>query len=224
MVAQRSGESQLIVMRSCLRSDDGLRHWRVLGSLALLSVLAGCLSTASLDLGDPRVTQSLASAPASWQLRGRVVLHGEDGRRLGSSLLWHQQGERYTVTLAHTLGAVLRLEWDGDQACLRRGAATPQCVSDPQRLAQLLTGGTALPMAQLRYWLLGRAAPGDELLRTRGGQPLELARGPWQLYFGPRLRRGGARSLPRELKLWHTKRLVLQFRPRLWVAAGRVAP
>ena len=197
------------------------RRWHTLSIAALLPALAACHSVL------PLASESAIDAPlpVAWQLRGRVVLHAVDQRRISGWLHWRQRGEQhYELTVSHALGAALRLEWNGIEACLRRGDAVPECAPDPMQLTQRLSGGEPLPMAQLGHWLLGRASPGDTVLGDPNEPPRQLLREPWQLRFGSRLRRGSARSLPREIELWHDGRLVLHFRPQAWLPAGHATP
>jgi outer membrane lipoprotein LolB len=119
-----------------------------------------------------------AMAPLAWDLRmpalQQAVQWSLDGRAAASagkqgwqaSIVWRQQGSNTELHLAGPLGigaSVLRLTPDG----LSVDGAPPR--SDViEALRDRL--GVELPLASLRYWLLGVPDPGNESTITRNAQ------------------------------------------------------
>lgn len=131
-------------------------------ALGLLA-LAGCATiperppVADADAAWSARAQDLGALPA-WELRGRVALRaGDDGAQ--ASLVWLRQGEHHQLDFFGPLGrGHLRLTQnatgaelrDSDQRVLRNTSAEAL-------LAQ--TTGWQLPLAGLRYWVLGLPDP-----------------------------------------------------------------
>lgn len=133
---------------------------RLVGFVCVLSLVAGCAA-------QPRRAPSGAPVPIDqlerWQARGRIGVSGPDGGGSGS-FDWQQQQDQASVQIRGPVGI-------GSVRLHVRGAPT-----DPE--VRLETGngetlesdaawnelearlGTPLPAGNLRYWLLGLAAPG----------------------------------------------------------------
>ncbi|MFI4891367.1 MAG: lipoprotein insertase outer membrane protein LolB [Steroidobacterales bacterium] len=132
-----------------------------------------------------------AVAPAAWDLRmsalQQAVQWGLDGRAAASagkqgwqaSITWRQQGSSTELHLAGPLGvgaSVLRLTPEG----LSVDGAQPR--SDVmETLRERL--GIDLPLASLRYWLLGVPDPGTDCTLTRNAQdrPRQLIQSGWTI-------------------------------------------
>jgi len=178
----------------------GLRG--LLAAVAGCAVLAGCATL--------RPAPALAPAPApwdqrmadlqhasAWQLGGRAaVALGKQGWQ--ASLDWRQQGEASEVHLAGPLGAgalVLKLTPAG----LSLNGAPPSGDQMAQLQERL---GFALPIDELRYWLLGVPAPGSafELTRNSQDRALNLAQEGWSVEYD-RYMPNGKDVLPTRLVL-----------------------
>ena len=161
----------------------GLRGWAAL--IAVGTALGGCatqhpapeLAPAPMPW-DQRVAD-LQHASA-WQLGGRAaVALGKQGWQ--ASLDWRQRGEESEVHLAGPLGAgalVLKLSPAGLSV-----NGTPPSDGQMAQLTDRL--GFALPLDELRYWLLGVPAPGSafELTRNSQDRALSLAQEGWSVDY-----------------------------------------
>lgn len=146
-------------------------------SLLSLLVLAGCagLRTASLpDLELPSSWESRRSALQAWpgyDLRGRIaVARGDDG--FSGALRWVQAGEKARLELEGPLG-VGGARYDLDPATLD-GAALERAL------------GVPVPVASLRYWLLGVPDPAlaaEESLETGAARLATLRQAGWSVVY-----------------------------------------
>jgi outer membrane lipoprotein LolB len=130
----------------------------LIGLLATAALLAGCAATrtagpAGARAPDPeRFTQ--------WTARGRIALaaQGEGG---SGSFVWQQRSERTELALRGPLGAGgLQLTLDGETIKLADPDGAP-LDGDAARAELERRLGTRLPLAEMRYWLLGLPAPED---------------------------------------------------------------
>ncbi len=155
------------------RSRAALASASLLGLLAL----AGCagLRTASLpDLELPSSWESRRSALQSWpgyDLRGRIaVARGDDG--FSGALRWVQSGSKARLELDGPLG-VGGARYDLDPASVD-GAALEQAL------------GVPVPVASLRYWLLGVPDPAlaaDESLEAGAARLAALRQAGWSVVY-----------------------------------------
>jgi outer membrane lipoprotein LolB len=126
--------------------------------LAAAALVAGCATA-------PRTGPGGARAPdpdqfTQWTARGRIALvaRGEGGN---GSFVWQQRSERTELALRGPLGAGgLQLTLDGAQLELTdpNGTALDGAAARAELERRL---GTRLPLAEMRYWLLGIPAPAD---------------------------------------------------------------
>jgi outer membrane lipoprotein LolB len=145
------------------------RHLRPLFGLLAASVLAsGCATTAVEPVTEVRVADP--DVLTQWTAKGRIALvaQGEGG---SGSFVWQQRSERTELTVRGPLGAGgLQVVTDGDTLELADGGGQPlDGVSARAELERRL--GVSLPLAELRYWMLGVPAPA-----TTGG-PVERPEG-----------------------------------------------
>lgn len=134
-------------------------------------------------------------ASAAWRLAGRVaVTAGSEG---GSAALdWRQAGERSELVLRGPFGAgSLRVALSGGSVELDDG--THRLEGEPAREFLERQLGAPLPLAGLRYWVLGVPAPGAPYVEVTGpdGLPGQLDQQGWQVGF-ERYREVDGRQLP----------------------------
>jgi outer membrane lipoprotein LolB len=138
--------------------------------LGLAVAVAGCASVRAPETGgstpDPeRLTD--------WAAKGRIGITagGEGG---SGSFSWQQAAGRTDLALRGPLGAGgLDLVTDGVQLQLRD--ASGQALDGDAARAELEQRlGGPLPLAQLRYWILGVPAPAG---RGAGAGPVQMATG-----------------------------------------------
>ena len=134
-----------------------LIHAQGLAGTTALLLLAGCAMrpvtpATSARLPDP-------AQLTEWSARGRlaVAANGEGG---SGTFTWEQTGPQTQLRLRGPLGAG-GLDIATDGSTLRVQDATGHAVDgDAARAALEQQLGVALPLTELRYWLLGVPAPG----------------------------------------------------------------
>ena len=120
-------------------------------------LLAGCAPAQRVSI-TPRLTweQRLQRMQAldNWSLSGRLALQIEE-EGWHASLDWRQQGARYRIRITAPLG----------QGSAEIRGMPGSVVLDYARAEDLLYRlyGWTLPVANLRYWLLGVTAPGEQV-------------------------------------------------------------
>ena len=126
----------------------------MLAVCAVVSALAGCAST--------RPTQVLPASNveiSAFSLIGRVAVKLDD-RGYTASLRWRHSAMRDSLRLLSPLGSVVgEIETDSDGATLTTRDKKVYRSNDVQSLTREVLGWE-LPLAGLRYWVIGRADPG----------------------------------------------------------------
>jgi len=148
-------------------------------------VLAACQPlTRPVELGPWNARKAALESSLHWRFEGRVAVSGvESGGSAG--IRWQQNAARSDVAVFGALGAgALRIELEG--ARLHVETSSGEAVDDEaarQALADRL--GAPLPLAELRYWLLGIAAPGSEATEVLGGNGRlsALTQRGWEVRF-----------------------------------------
>ncbi len=128
----------------------------LLAALACVPLVTGCATTM---VGSP--PESRTADPeqlTQWMAKGRIALaaQGEGG---SGSFVWQQRSERTELTVRGPFGAGgLALVTDGATIELSDGAGQP--LNGEAARAELERRlGVKLPLAELRYWMLGVPAP-----------------------------------------------------------------
>ncbi len=167
----------------------------VVGRLALLLGLFGLMTACSLAPSRPPITelevawqqrQHVLQAIEHWRLAGRaaVKLNDEGGQ---ANLRWYQQGEHYELQFLDPLGRrVASLEGSPQEVILRRGQQPSVTARDAQTLlAREL--GWRLPVAGLKFWVLGVPQPGyavDAKRLDAQGRARWLQQNGWRVDYG----------------------------------------
>lgn len=145
------------------------RHLPILPCLLAASLLASGCATTSVE-PDTGVRDADPEVLTQWTAKGRIALaaQGEGG---SGSFVWQQRSERTELSVRGPLGAGgLQLTTDGETLELADGAGQPlDGATARDELERRF--GMALPLAELRYWMLGVPAP-----QATGG-PVEQADG-----------------------------------------------
>jgi outer membrane lipoprotein LolB len=122
-----------------------------------------------------------------WQARGRLGVSGPDNGGSGS-FDWQQRGDRTQVQIRGPVGVgSVRLELQGD-------ASSPQLkleTADGRKLEAAAAWnelearlGAPVPAGNLRYWILGLAAPGEHQWHEPGGNGVvTLEQGGWRIDY-----------------------------------------
>lgn len=155
-------------------------------ALAVLLFAGGCATLPPAAPGDDWPARRAAlQALDAWALDGRIaVAAGENGFSGGFD--WVQQGERADVTLSGPLGgAGLDIHVEGDALTVSLRGET-YSGDDARRLIEERIGpGRELPVAEMRYWLVGAPAPDRPHEETLGEDKrlASLAQSGWQVRF-----------------------------------------
>jgi len=132
----------------------------LLAALACALLVTGCVTTPA---GNPPASRTVDPAQLTqWLAKGRIALaaQGEGG---SGSFVWQQRSERTELTVRGPLGAGgLALVTDGATIELSDGAGKP-LDGEAARAELERRLGVKLPLAELRYWMLGVPAPGPTI-------------------------------------------------------------
>lgn len=168
----------------------------LVAGLCVVALLAGCATAPVTPAGGGRAADP--DELSQWTARGRIALtaQGEGG---SGSFVWQQRSERTELAVRGPLGAGgLNIVTDGERVEIDDGSG--QFVSgDAARAALESRLGTALPLAELRYWMLGLPAPGGAapVQRATGSVP-GFTQGGWVVSYEG-FRSAGPWSLPARL-------------------------
>jgi outer membrane lipoprotein LolB len=144
-------------------------------SVALLLLLAGCRTVPPpspvVGPGADAPWSEQRSALATFDrytLSGRVAV-AANGQGFSGNLRYQQQAQRSDVALDGPLGmGGLHMTLDGEQ--LSVSTSRGERLDGPEARAELERRlGFELPLAELRWWLLGVPAPGDASLDQDSG-------------------------------------------------------
>lgn len=173
-----------------------MRPWFAVLAGALLAT--GC---ATSPVGSPSGSRPPDPEQLTqWLAKGRIALvaQGEGG---SGSFVWQQRSERTELTLRGPLGAGgLALITDGTTFELSDGAGQP--LNGEAARAELERRlGVKLPLAELRYWMLGGPAPespGSGPVQTSSGSVPGFVQGGWVVSY-EQLKSQAGWSLPARL-------------------------
>jgi len=145
-------------------------HMRpLLAVLACALLVTGCATTPVGGVAGSRTVDP--GQLTQWMAKGRIALsaQGEGG---SGSFVWQQRSERTELTVRGPLGAGgLALVTDGETFELADG--TGKSLDGEAARAELERRlGVKLPLAELRYWMLGVPAPGRP-----GSGPVQVSTG-----------------------------------------------
>ncbi len=155
--------------------------------LALL-LLAGC--TTAPPRPQPSDTQQAwqqhqrqLSALHDWRLSGRLGIQ-TDHEGWHASLDWQQHNSDYTIHITAPLGqGSLQLQGDATRVQLHTSDGETASATDPGQLLYQQFGWK-VPVASLRYWVLGLPAPGTAVETLDDyGRLSRLQQAGWEITF-----------------------------------------
>jgi outer membrane lipoprotein LolB len=169
-------------------------------ALALSLALGACapLQTTPVPEGQANAAQaweqrrSQLEAYEGFELQGRLAVKGGG---LSGALRWQQAGSRFRLRLAGPFGAGA-LSLEGDDALVAIKSKDLDLVTAEPEAVLASRTGWRLPLAALRWWVLGLPAPeAPASLQLDGqGRPLGFSQLGWQLRYSDW--RPGSPSLP----------------------------
>lgn len=123
----------------------------------MAALLAGCAGVPTTPESVPP-PPSGAAPPTAWEASGRIGIVA--GEQAGSAQLrWRQSGSASLVSLRGPLGVgALEIESDGTALVVTDAGGRRFDAEAAQALLEARLGVT-LPIAELRWWMVGLAAP-----------------------------------------------------------------
>jgi outer membrane lipoprotein LolB len=159
---------------------------RALAAAAVLALASGCATLPPPGTGDdwPARREAL-QALAHWAMDGRIAVAAA-GDGFSGGFDWAQQGERADIVLAGPMGAsAMAIRVEGGEAVVSvRGEALDAADADAL-FARYFGAHRTLPVAEMRYWLVGAPAPGTPAEETlaEGGRLASLVQSGWQVRY-----------------------------------------
>jgi outer membrane lipoprotein LolB len=152
---------------------------------AVFALACGCASLPpALDAGSWPLRRAELQALQSWTLDGRVaVATANEG--FSGGLAWRQQGPGADIDLRGPLGGVaLAIRLDGTQMTVTDANGT-SITGDAAREYIASEIGSPLPVAEMRYWLVGVPAPEQPHQESIGadGRLATLEQAGWRLRY-----------------------------------------
>jgi outer membrane lipoprotein LolB len=171
-------------------------------ALALL-LLQGCVSRPAIPTDaaglERRWTerQTLLSSAPGFAAEGRIAVKGGG---LSGAWRWQQQGETFALRIAGPFGAAALSISGTPGAVTIRGKDIDLVTAEPDAVLAARTGWV-LPIAALRWWVLGLPAPGSasEVNFDAEGRAAELRQDGWQVRY-TRYAEGPEPALPSRLE------------------------
>ncbi len=158
-----------------------------LGALLALALLAGCRTlTHTPAPGEPYAQRrAQLQALTHFSLKGRVALSA-NGNGFNANLRWTQDHSRSQVALEGPLG-VGGLQVTADGEALTLVTSRGDRISDQAAHAELIARlGFDVPIASLRYWVLGvpdPASAAEETVDAAQQRLSTLAQDGWQVTY-----------------------------------------
>jgi len=156
---------------------------------ALLLLCAGCAVTPKQPAGVPG-NVDLAQLD-TWQARGRLGVSGPETGGSGS-FDWQQHGERTELQIRGPVGVGsvrLQLRGNPEHPELKLETADGRKLESTDAWNELEARlGAPVPAGNLRYWILGLAAPGEHVWHTQSSDGssdgiVTLEQGGWRIDY-----------------------------------------
>ena len=176
---------------------------RRFAALSLVLLAGGCATLPAPAPGDdwPARRAALQDLDA-WALDGRIaVAAGEEGFSGGFD--WVQAGERAEIELSGPMGGpAMTIQVTGDEAAVSVRGEDLSTEDGEALFARYFGPERTLPVAQMRYWLVGTPAPDSPHEEILGADRrlASLSQSGWQVRYD-RYEPVGALALPARMEL-----------------------
>jgi len=174
-------------------------------AVVVVALLAsGCATmTPSVMTGDRAQRRDALQALDDWNLNGRVaVAAGADG--FSGGLSWEQRGEKSEITLRGPMdGTAILIQVEGVAYVVTDERGRTYGGEDARRFIEEHFGpGSELPIAEMRYWLVGAPAPDSPYTEAmgEGGSLSGLEQSGWSVGY-ERYRVVGSLALPERIEM-----------------------
>ena len=147
----------------------------------IVTIAAGCASINSSQ----RAQVEQITAPESWRVSGKASVSSQETAQL-FNYFWQYQSDYERLELnANNAGRIFSYERKQQRSQLNVAGREPIFDIEPDAaLKELL--GWELPIAQLRYWLVGKAYPETRIAAVEfddAGRLLKLSQHGWDLSY-----------------------------------------
>ena len=194
-----------------------MRRWLWSG---VLIALAGCAATPRQTIEGPPPVD--AAAMQSWSTRGRlaIAVSGEGG---SGAFTWRQDESRSELAVRGPLGVgAFSVTVSGDELTVTDSEGV-RLAGDAARQQVQARLGSDLPLASLRYWMLGLPAPTPPAqVQDSTAPPMRtIDQGGWQIVYDEFARTGSLTAPTRLTATGGNVRLKLIFDS--WQTGGSAA-
>ena len=146
---------------------------------------AGCalawLSSCAIGPRETQVATRDASELQEWRARGRIAVAGPDGGGSGS-FTWWQRGENAEINLRGPIGiGSVQLALSANSIRVRTGDGQ-EFEAEPAQEELAARLGAHVPARDLRYWMVGLAAPGEHRWTT-SADTATLTQQDWRIEY-----------------------------------------
>ncbi len=161
-----------------------LFSWPALAAVLLLA--AGCATTPKGPAPGTAIPADLAELDR-WQARGRLGVSGPENGGSGS-FEWQQRGDVSNIDIRGPIGiggVHLEMRGAGDTPNLTLETSDGLKLQSDAAWNELQNRlGTAVPAGNLRYWMLGVAAPGEHQWHAENANGITtLEQGGWRIDY-----------------------------------------
>jgi outer membrane lipoprotein LolB len=157
-----------------------------LAACAVALLATGCATLPEAgSAGDWPARRAALQSLERWTLDGRMaVAAGSDG--FSGGLSWRQDGAQAEIELRAPMGGrAISIRVEGEAISVTDGDGATVEGEDARRLVAEHIG-TTLPVAELRYWLVGAPAPGSPHQESLGADHrlASLDQSGWRVGYG----------------------------------------
>lgn len=152
---------------------------------ALRPIIACCafawLTSCAVAPREPQVVTRDAAELRDWHARGRIAVAGPEGGGSGS-FTWSQRGETAEIQMRGPVGiGSVQLMVSGQSIRIKTGDGQ-EFEAEPAQEELAARLGAHVPAQDLRYWLVGVAAPGEHRWST-SAETATLLQQNWRIDY-----------------------------------------